>query len=331
MTMRSKARAIDAVVAVTRSRRLPSAGMSTRSSRPRYRPGFPRRTPTTKAGTSPSTASIAGPRGRVAGAPKSVTGVPPPVRSRSPTSPTLVPSRRAASRARRASRRPTMRTPTAPRVRTNQACSAGSSMVSIGATAPPSRTARNRAGSSIAPKCRPMNTTGPPANAAATVSGVSIVEPLVDLVRAHGRRPGHLQVVAGGVPVGQADEALEGARVVGGAAAEGAALAVAACHVATRRRLRRAWAARSGVARYHRSPANSARRTSGPSGRWQASHEAPMRAWARARGTSPVMGPRGRLVAAGMSTVRDPACRPASAPPVAPGPRLPRRWRARSA
>ena len=140
--------------------------------------------------------------------------MPPPVRSRSPTRPTGVPSRSAARSSRRASRRPTIRTPAAPRVRTNQACSAGSSIVSIGATAPPTREARNRAGSSSEPKWRPTKRTAlPGTNASATSSGVSSVEPLVDPARVDGRRPGDLEVVAGVVAEGGADEAFERARV----------------------------------------------------------------------------------------------------------------------
>ena len=61
------------------------------------------------------------------------------------------PDRVAVAERRRAARggpraAPTIWTPTAPRVRTNQPWSAGSSMVSIGATAPPTLAARNSAG-----------------------------------------------------------------------------------------------------------------------------------------------------------------------------------------
>ena len=49
-----------------------------------------------------------------------------------------------------------------------------SSTVSMGATAPPTRAARKSAGSSIAPKCSPTNSTARPgANASTTISGVS--------------------------------------------------------------------------------------------------------------------------------------------------------------
>ncbi len=69
-----------------------------------------------------------------------------------------------------------MRIPTAPRVRVNQPWSAASSMVSIGATAPPTLAARNSAGSSMAPKWRPMKIIGPPeANASSMTSGVSTI------------------------------------------------------------------------------------------------------------------------------------------------------------
>ena len=64
----------------------------------------------------------------------------------------------------------------------------------------------------------------------------------------------------------------------------------ASSQATTRARLRRACAARSGVARCHRSPASSASPTSGASGRWHASHEADRMARPRSR------GPRRRTV-----------------------------------
>ena len=105
---RSKARAIGAVVAVTRSRRVPSAGTSTRSSAPgsgRGRSAARRRRRPARRSRSPARP---GPAAARAGAPNSSVSVPPPVRSRSPTSPTLVPSRSAGGSSRRASRRPTI-------------------------------------------------------------------------------------------------------------------------------------------------------------------------------------------------------------------------------
>ena len=113
------------------------------------------------------------------------------------------------------------------------------------------------------------------ANASATTSGVSIVDPRSRSSARERRRPGDLEVVARGVAVGEPDESLEGARVV--APPRGPAACprpCAASQPATRRRLRRAWAARSG------SPGTRGRRrtrpaaTSGRSGRRQASHEA---------------------------------------------------------
>ena len=90
------------------------------------------------------------------------------------------------------------------------------------------------------------------------------------------RRPGDLEVVAGVVAEGRPDEALERARVGRGRADRAAAAAVARRGpTQTRRRLRRAWAARSGASAVPEvAGRDSARRTSGPSGRWQASHDA---------------------------------------------------------
>src|SRR5450759_3032050 len=117
-TSRSKASAWASMNAVTRSRRVPSAGGTIRSSRPTYRPRAIRRTLLIQAGAPVSTASNAGPRGNEAGAPKNVTGIPPPVRSRSATRPTGPPCPRAVVSSRRASRSPTRRIPIEPRVRT---------------------------------------------------------------------------------------------------------------------------------------------------------------------------------------------------------------------
>ena len=72
-------------------------------------------------------------------------------------------------------------------------------------------------GSSIAPKCSPTKIEARPGvNASATRSGVSMSDPLVDVARAQAGRAGHLEVVARGMPVGEPDETLQGARVGGG-------------------------------------------------------------------------------------------------------------------
>ena len=65
--------------------------------------------------------------------------------------------------------------------------------------------------------------------------------------------------------------------------ASGVPRSCASSQPTTRPRLRRACAARSGVALYQRSPADSASATSGASGRWHASHEAARMARPRSR------------------------------------------------
>ena len=175
-----------------------------------------RRTPTTYGGAPLSTASIAGPSGSVGRGPEERDR-----RSRRRSGRDRrrgrPPSRRGAppSSSRRASRRPTIRTPVAPRVRTNQACSAGSSMVSIGATAPPTRAARNRPGSSIEPKWRPTKIDRRPVaeRLGDDLGRLDGHQPVDDPPGRMRRRPGHLEVVAGVVPERRADEALQGARV----------------------------------------------------------------------------------------------------------------------
>ena len=129
---------------------------------------------------------------------------------------------------------------------------------------------------STEPKWSPTNRTALPGTTASAMSSGRIErEALVDEGRRDARLPGDLEVVAGRVAERRADEPLEGPRVGGG----GPDRADCPCRTrratgTTRRRLRRAWAARSGASRYQRSPASSANRKSGPSGRRQASHEA---------------------------------------------------------
>ena len=177
-----------------------------------------------------------------------------------------MPSRRAPRSARRASRRPTIRTPFAPRVRSKYACRAGSPMVSIGATAWPTRATRDRDGSSRSPKWRPTKITGLPVlKASATVSRRLHENPLVDIPGVQRWRARHFEVIAGVVAEGRADEALERHGVAGGSTTSG-----------DRGRARRGPArrdadcaglgGRSGAARYHAVPAHSASRMSGPSG-----------------------------------------------------------------
>ena len=168
-----------------------------------------------------------------------------------------LPSRLA--KARRCGRRPL------PRVRVNQAWSAASSMVSIGATAPPTRDARKSAGSSMAPKWRPMNmTVRPGSNARATTSGSrrrGAGRRRPSGARASGRPRGSTGR-CGGTPSGPAVRGLAGrSRPPDAADSRGPMLASA---TQTRRRLRRAWAARSGANRYQPSPANSAARVERP-------------------------------------------------------------------
>ena len=111
----------------------------------------------------------------------------------------------------------TIRTPFAPRVRSKYAWRAGSPIVSIGATACPTRSARNRDGSSRSPKWRPTKITGSPLrNAAVDDVGRLHQQPHVDIARPKRRRARHLEVVPGVVAEGRADEALERRGVVGG-------------------------------------------------------------------------------------------------------------------
>ena len=130
-----------------------------------------------------------------------------------------------------------------------------------------------------APKWRPTKMTGrPAANASSTTSGVSMTSRASTSPGRERRRPGDLEVVARAVAEGGADQPLEGPwdrwRRRG---PPGCPDPMAASAWQTRRRLRRAWAARAGRERGTRGrrPA-SASRVSGPSGRWQASHEAAM-------------------------------------------------------
>ena len=198
-----------------------------------------------------------------------------------------------------------------PAVRTNQACSAGSSIVSIGATAPPTRSARNRAGSSMAPKWRPTKMTG--------VAGERLGHGVRGLDRQARVEVTRAAWPASGRPRGSsarragrpADEPLEGARVGRGGRRARAVPATRRprSHVGDPPEV----AAGLGGPLGRRPVPQVAgelgqARRAGASGRWQASHDAAMSRPGRAEppGHEPAtaaLGPR--------PAVRDPACRPA--------------------
>ena len=208
--------------------------------------------------------------------------VPPPVRSRSPTSPTeLAAPQRRASSSRRASREPDdagrpsrAACPHEPGLQRR--------VVDRLHRRDGRRPTRRRRGTAPAarssPKWSPTKIDRPAGpNAASTASGVSTIEPLVEVRRASSAgRPSDLEVVAGGVAEREPDEPLERARVGRGGRARrvgprplGGQRAAHAAQVAARpgRRGR----ARAGTRARRRRPASA---TSGASGRRQASHDA---------------------------------------------------------
>ncbi len=147
--------------------------------------------------------------------------MPPPVRSRSPTSPTLVPSRRAACSSRRASRSADD---------AHAGCAAGPHEPVLeawvverlhrrdGATDP----AREEQGRQLdRAEVEPDEDRRPsgPERLVHDVRGLDL-DQRIEVAGAQGRCPRDLEVVARGVPVRQPDEALEGARVGRGAAHE---------------------------------------------------------------------------------------------------------------
>ena len=143
--------------------------------------------------------------------------MPPPVRSRSPTSPTGSPARSAASSSRRASRSPTIRTPVAPRVRSNQAWRPGI-VDRLHRHRDRQRATAARctcAGSSMAPKCRPTKMTAAAPRWPRSTSVRRLDDHRGRPARrpVERRRPGHLEVVAGRVAERRAQQSLQGGRI----------------------------------------------------------------------------------------------------------------------
>ena len=143
--------------------------------------------------------------------------------SRSATSPTCSPRLSAADSSRRASRSPTIRTPNADRVRTNQSWSAGSPTVSIGRDDPlPGAGGEVEAGQLDRPEvAADEDRRDGPGEGRVDVVRVLDVDPPVEDRRVEAGRPEDLEVVAGVVPERRADEPLERPRVGRGGARPG--------------------------------------------------------------------------------------------------------------